>query len=1344
MMDRTIGRTISHYTILDRLGAGGMGVVYKALDSKLDRVVAVKFLPPRLGHDAVARARFLAEAKAASALDHPNIGTIFEIDESPDIGLFIAMAYYPGESLAEKIRRSPLPVAIAVDFAVQTGAGLAEAHEHGIVHRDVKPGNLMVTEGGTVKILDFGLAKARRTGADDSGEILGTVGFMSPERFGSAAVDQRCDIWAMGVVLYNMITARLPFDCADTLQLIDRIKYADPDPFAAPPDLRSIILKALSKRSSARHQTMAELVGELRALQLRLPGLPEFRTAEQTWNPDLAMQPTGKVTRPGAAVVSGERRQLTVLSCELADWATLAEHLDSEQLRHVLVEFHALCESAIEPFDGRLAQALDNNVVVHFGLPAAHEDDALRAVSAGLAIASRTQAFNAEQRKRIPALRRRTLNVRIALNTGEVIASEDTQSSRPPSVIGVAATLANEARGIAGSGEMLITEDTYRLVRGFVDVESVAVKRLPSSAKPVQLYRVIGRTAAAGRIAAATVFGLSEFVGRNEELSSLVEQWHAVMEGEARVVLLSGEAGIGKSRLVEALKGAMAKSPHRLLEARCSPFHQNSPLYPVVDLLARTFELDAVGSADKRGERLRNLLEQYRLGSPKDLQAFGVLLSTPALQQTQQTTMSQRQREDTLRSLGELFLRLSSEQPLLFVVEDLHWADPTTLEFLTRIVNEGLAARILTILTFRPEFVSPWDQRADVNQFVLGPLTHRESVKLIDRLTRGKRLPTEIVRQIVGNTDGTPLFIEELTKAVLESDFLEEREDSYELTKAVSLLAVPMTLRDSLMARLDRLGGAKEVAQLASVLGRTFSYEWLELISPLGEQLLRRDLARLVEGRLLYQQGAPPLAVYTFKHALIKDAAYLSLLIPVRQHYHGRIARALERHFPDIKETQPELLAHHYADAGRVEKAVGYWHLAGLHAVARSASVEAAAHFRQAVDLLRSLPDTPRRRQRQLALMIALGRAQVATMGYAAVGVGEAFTRARELCGRVGDTPELFDALQGLYSFHLVRAQLQTSLELADRLVDLASKLNDEPRALEATLRRGISLYTLGDVSSAHDHLERAVAGSSSSEPRETTLRFGQDRIVASLSHLSVVSWLIGQPDRAVTLGDEALARARELSHPFSIAFALLYAALGRSFRLEPTAVEEHAAALEALCQEQGFAYRLAQSHILDGWARATRDGDASAIPAIQLGIEKTRATGARVLLPYYLALLTDACLVVRQIPLGLTTAREGLAVVQQTGECFFQPELERLYGDLLLGSGADRAEACAWLSKAVATARRHGTRSFELRAATSLVRLAPDGPFTRRDMEGVLQGFAEGIDTPDLRAARSLVAKFA
>ena len=1341
MMDRTIGRTISHYTILDRLGAGGMGVVYKALDSKLDRYVAVKFLPPHLGNNEIARARFIAEAKAASALDHPNIGTIFEIDESPDIGLFIVMAYYPGQSLAERIRVGPLPLAIALDFAVQTGEGLAKAHEHRIVHRDIKPGNLMVTTEGIIKILDFGLAFVQSGGVDEAGSLVGTLRFMSPERLSDGPVDHRCDIWALGVVLYNMITGQLPFHCADMFELMHRIQSREPAPFSAPPAIRTVISKALAKHPSARYQHVGDVVSELREVALRLPAVPDVNESESTRKGWLPVQFTTAPTRPVALVRAGERRQLTVLSCELADWPTLAERLDSEQLQQMLMDYQALCAQAIQPFEGHVAQTLDSRMTVHFGFPKAHEDDALRALLAGLDIIAGMNAFEAECRRTIRSWPRAPLNVRIGVHTGEVVTS-DQPASAQRTVTGVVGTLADEAAALAGFREMVITEDTYRLVKGFFNVEPIGTRQLAGRSKPVTLYQAISRTGAASRIAAVAPFGLTEFVGRSEELEALLRLWEGVTDGGARVVLLSGEAGIGKSRLVEAVKERLQGTPHRLLDGRCSPYHQNSPLFPVVDLLSRTFELDRAGSREDKRARLRDALARHGFSSATDVQAFVSLFSLSQPDALVQPA-SPRQRGDTLQLLLRLLLRLSLERPLLLVVEDLHWSDPSTLDFLTQIVDQGLAGRILTILTFRPEFHTPWDHRVDLNQFTLGRLSYGECTTMVERLTRGKPLPPEISSQIIGNSDGVPLFLEELTKLVLESDVGEETTDSYELRKPVTPLSVPTTLRDSLMARLDRLGGAKQVAQLASVLGRTFSYAWLESISPLAEQALRRHLATLVDAQLLYQQDASPDLVYTFKHALIKDAAYFSLLNRTRQHYHERLARTLERRYPELKQTEPELLARHYADAGRIEKAVAFWAAAGHQAIRRSANVEAAAHFREALQLLGSLRKTPKRRQLQLELVIALGAAQVATMGFAAVPVGEAFGRARELCERVGATPELFDAVQGLYAFHLVRAELRTSLDFAGRLIELAARLDDEPRRQEATLRRGISLYALGDLASASTHLEQALTPGVSDEPRETALRFGQDRTVASLSHLSVVVWLLGQPDRAVALAEEARGHARARAHPFSVAFALLYSAIVASFRKEPIAVQEHTVALAALCQEQGFAYRLAQSQILDGWVRATRDGDAGAIRTIQIGIEKTRATGAQVLLPYYLALLTEAALVLREMPLGLSTAREALAVVQRTEECFFQAELERLYGELLHASGAEGTEVVAWLSRSLATARRQCARSFELRTLTSLARLAPDGAAGRWQVGEVLQLFGEGVDTPDTRAARELLKQF-
>ena len=809
-------------------------------------------------------------------------------------------------------------------------------------------------------------------------------------------------------------------------------------------------------------------------------------------------------------------------------------------------------------------------------------------------------------------------------------------------------------------------------------------------------------------------------------------------KGLGKLCSLNAEAGIGKSRLVEALKEKLSTKRVRRLECRCSPYHRNSPLFPIVDLLGRIFELDRAGSAHEKVDRLRTALARQGFTLREDLKAIASLLSLPLPADPRGGAVSERQSNETLRLLLRLFLAFSAEQPVLFVLEDLHWADPTTLDFLGLVADQGPTARLLTILTFRPSFTSPWENRGHINHLTLGPLSYGESERLVERLTSGRKLPPDVLKQILSNSDGVPLFIEELTKTVLESGALQEIDGAYELTKPLSSLAIPATLQDSLMARLDRLGGAKEVAQLASVLGRTFSYQWLEAISTLGEPLLRKHLSRLTEAELLYQRGIPPDATYTFKHALIKDAAYFSLMPRARQQYHQRIARALEQRFPEIKGTEPELLARHYGEAGQIEKAVSYWQLAGQQAVKRTANVEAAAHFRKGLDCLRTLPETSRRRQRQLDLVIALGVAQVATMGYAAEPVGEAFSRARELCGQVGESPQLFDALQGLYGFHLVRAELKTSLELSDRLIELAARLEDVQLGLEATLRRGISSYTLGDLTQARDYLAAVVAQSEREGLQDTALRFGQDRVVASLSHLSLVLWLLGFPDQAVVLNQKAIARAEGLSHPFSVAFALLYSAIVRSLR------REHVAGTRMCRNPCGpvpetrlFLPARSEPDSRGLGASGRRAGPERDRTNPAHAIKKTRATGAGVLLPYDLALLTDACLRVGQIRLGLDVSQEALAVVERTGERFFKAELERLSGELVVASGADREESAAWFARALETARGQSANSLELRTAMSLTRIERG---VRRRVEEVLHRFGEGFDTADLCDARDLL----
>jgi predicted ATPase len=603
------------------------------------------------------------------------------------------------------------------------------------------------------------------------------------------------------------------------------------------------------------------------------------------------------------------------------------------------------------------------------------------------------------------------------------------------------------------------------------------------------------------------------------------------------VVLLSGEAGIGKSRLAQVLKEHVATEPQAwLTPCQCSPYYRNTALYPLIDLLERVaLRFEQEESPQQKLRKLDGFLVQYGLPLTEAVPLFAALLSLPLTADYAPLTVSpEQQKQQTLHALLTIMRRIAAQQPMLFVMEDLHWVDPTTLEFLSLLVDQGPTARILALWTFRPDFSPPWTGRSHLTQVTLHRLPRRQAAEMTDRVAHGKALPPEVVEQVVAKTDGVPLFVEELTKMVLESGLLQEREDRYELTGPLPPLAIPATLHDSLMARLDRLAAVKGLAQLGATLGREFSYNLLQAVSLWDEETLQRGLHQLVEAEFLYQQGLPPQAMYVFKHALIQEAAYQSLLKSTRQQYHQRIAQVLEARFPETCETQPELLAHHYTEAGLVAQAIPYWQRAGQRAIERSANVEAISHLSKGLELLMTLPDTAERTQHELAFLTTLGPALMATKGYAAPEVVQAYTRARELCQQVGETPEHFLVLYNLWVFYVIRAEHQTTLELGEQCFQLAQRVQDATLLLMAHFMLGASWFYRGSPALACTHLEHMMALYDPEHHHVLAYHYGGfDPGIVGLIFYAWALWLRGYPVQARAHSAKALSLAQQLAHPY-------------------------------------------------------------------------------------------------------------------------------------------------------------------------------------------------------------------
>jgi TOMM system kinase/cyclase fusion protein len=1057
-----------------------------------------------------------------------------------------------------------------------------------------------------------------------------------------------------------------------------------------------------------------------------------------------------------SAPPEAERRQLTVLFCDLVDSTALASQLDPEDLREVVRAYQDTCAKVIARFEGHIAQYLGDGLLVYFGYPLAHEDDAQRAVRAGLGMLDALGQLNTRlgQEKGVQ------LAVRLGVHTGLVVVGDVGGGTRQEQLaLGETPNLAARLQGVAAPNTLVISAATFHLLGGFFACQPLGTPLLKGFAQPLTLYRVLYESMARSRLEAAGSTGWTPLVGREQEVTVLRERWAQVKDGLGQVVLLSGEAGMGKSRLVQVLQDHVAAEPQTwLTPCQCSPYHQNTALYPLIDLLERVaLRFEREEAPAQKLSKLEGFLVQYGLALAETVPLFAALLSLPLPADYTPLRLSpEQQKQRTLQALLTILRRIAAQQPVLFVMEDLHWVDPSTLELLNLLVDQGPTARILALLTFRPDFSPPWTGRSHLTQVTVHRLPRQQAVEVIRQVAHGKALPPEVVEQIVAKTDGVPLFVEELTKMVLESGLLQERAEGYARTGPLPPLAIPATLHDSLMARLDRLATVKGLAQLGATLGREFSYELLQAVSPWDEETLRRGLSQLVETEFLYQQGLPPQATYLFKHALIQETAYQSLLRSIRQQHHQRIAQVLEARFPDLCETQPELLAHHYTEAGLSAQAVPYWQRAGQRAIERSAHVEAISHLTTALALLTSFPDGPERTQQELALLTALGVPLVLTRGHAAPEVETTYARARELCRQLGDAPQLFSVLLGLMRFYFHRGELATAHDLGEQLLRLAERLDDAGLCVRAHMMLAEVLLWRGEFTRARAHAEQGLARYDPQQHRDHVFRFGNDSGVGCRVVGAMALWALGYPDQALQRSEEGLTLAQELAHPFTLGLALQYAARVHQLRREIALTHERTEALIALATAQGFAMWTARGPILRGWALAEQRQVADGLAQIRQGVATWQAMGSQTWMlhmTYDAALMAGVYGQMDRPAEGLPVLTEALAHAHPTGERFYEAELHRLQGELLLQSGVrapksggspphvEEAEAC--FRQALEIARGQQAKALELRTAMSLSRLwqQQGKQAEARALLALIYGwFTEGFDTADLQEAKALL----
>jgi class 3 adenylate cyclase/predicted ATPase len=1032
-----------------------------------------------------------------------------------------------------------------------------------------------------------------------------------------------------------------------------------------------------------------------------------------------------------------ERRHLTVMICDLVGSTALSARLDPEDMRAVIDAYHAACARITRSYDGFLAEFRGDGILAYFGYPVAHEDDAERTVRAGLDIIAAVA--------RLETLAAEPLAVRIGIATGVVVIGDLSREGglREHAVVGDTPNLAARLQALAAPGTVVVAASTRRLLGDLFHLRDLGRHELKGIAEPVAAWAVEGVSDSESRFEAVRAAALTDLIGREDEIDFLMERQRLAWKGEGQVVLISGEPGIGKSRLAAALAEHIASEPHTRLRYQCSPYHTNSALHPFITQLERAAGFKADDTSEQRLDKLEALLAMGASRIEGVAPLFASMLSIPFGERYPPLVLSPtQQRRRTLAALLDQFEGLARRQPILLVFEDAQWADATSLELLDLTVERVRQLPVLALFTSRPEFEPPWVDLPNVGTLTLGRLEGNDVESMVARVTGGRLLPVEVMKQIVAKTDGNPLFVEELTKTVLEAGILVEDAEGYRLDGPLPPLAIPATLQDSLMSRLDRLAPVREIGQIGAAIGRDFSYSLLRAVTGRDETALTHALAQLEQAELVFRRGEPPEAVYSFKHALVRDAAYESLLKSRRQQLHGQIARALEERFADIVASQPEIAAHHFTEAGLVERAVDYWLKAGQHAARRSANAEALNHLARGLELLPNIADRTLRNKSELLLQTSLGHSLRATKGWSVESVKRAYTRALQLCKESGFDEHTLPAVFGLWTWNFLRAALGEAQALAENLVNTAENADDPVFKVLAYEALGFTSFARGNFPAAHAALERSISMCEDNKAAAYLDLSAQDPRVHVRLYDGMALWLLGYPDQALRTCAEARRYADNSRHPFSEAMARTISLRVHQLRGEAAVVAREVAAAIELCKEHGFVHYLAMAMILGGWASAQQGEFDKGIAEIREGLEKERATDALLLESYTLGLLADACIRSQRYGQALDFLDQAQSRLnEETSERFYAAEIYRLLGETYARSHRDLDRAEHYMRKGLEVAREQKAKSLELKVCMSmydLYELRHDAGKYRSQLGEIYGFFSEGLDTMDLVRARA------
>ena len=1059
----------------------------------------------------------------------------------------------------------------------------------------------------------------------------------------------------------------------------------------------------------------------------------------------LRAEPPGALHGDGSATVSldtavfqDERRHVTVMFSDLVGSTGLSQRLDVEDYRDVMRTYRRACAEVVLRYEGHVAQIQGDGLLVYFGWPAAHEEDAERCLLAALGIVQAVKGLSAAE----------PLAVHIGVATGEVVVGRPKADGNGDSGLADGGTLNLAARlqSMAGANEVVIADATRRLVGDAFELTDLGALPVKGIDGQVRTWRVDALRRTEGRFEAARKgTPLTPLVGRREEVALLLRAWQDAREGEGRVVLIGGVPGIGKSRLTEVLLKQLAGEPLTVLRYQCSPFHLNSALHPIIGQL----ELASAWSREDTPEQKLDKLEAVLAGSPAQVaQAaplLAALLSLPTERYPPLDLSPQKRKEMMLEALADQVDALSRRRPVLMVFEDAQWVDPTSQEALDVLVSRLQALSVLLVVTHRPEYMAPWAQQPHVSALGLGRLVRRQGEELVHQVTLGRGLPAEVLERIVSHADGVPLFIEELTKSVLESGLLREVGGQYALQSPLPPMAIPMSLRDSLLARLDRLASVKDVIQIGACIGREFSHELIARVSGLSEARLVESMEKLTESGLVYRRGTPPDATYTFKHALVQDVAYDTLLKRKRQRLHAQIADALEKEFPQSVDTKPELLAHHRTQAGDLTAAIPLWRSAGESALARVALPEAAAHLQEGLAIIPRLPSSVDRDSLELSLREPLHSARLRWRGWASPEVGMNATAILELAQRQGRSESLLVGLYGMWINTITQGRVAEARGWAQRLLAEGNQSGNIDLQILGHRASLSSHFYLGELNEALEHREKVLAlYDPQRAPRWRELT-GNDVRTAVGVFSSQALWMLGYPDKAAQMSDQKDADSRRLGHPFDIGWALTWGTYVFDYRCEPDRLLARVGEAGRVGREQSiplFDKVLVPSG--EGLAMLRKGQLPEAISLLERGIEGWRATGGHLNLPYLKSALAEALLRQGDVETGLRLLDECLDQIERPAwhERVWLAETLRLKGWALMRQGR-REEAEKQLRASIEWARKQQARSWELRSSTTLAELLVE--CGRRDaarqlLKPIYDWFIEGFDTHDLKAARVLL----